>query len=116
MTSEETYIERPISYGRGGAGNLRRPSAVIQAREMLKNMHSNEEDAPSTHLRRSSIRTLHSSHSTSSTSPLDHTPPSMKATTSSTSGITKRTSIWKTPTCLLKRRSVVEEDEGSEVE
>ncbi|KAF2247888.1 hypothetical protein BU26DRAFT_565314 [Trematosphaeria pertusa] len=36
--AEETSFERYTSYGRGGAGNLRRPSAVEEATKKLASM------------------------------------------------------------------------------
>jgi hypothetical protein len=37
-------LERCTSYGRGGAGNLRRPSVVAQAKEILASMPSNDSE------------------------------------------------------------------------
>jgi len=54
MADEMSNIERHTSYGRGGAGNLRRKSDVSAAEEVLKNSPP-EERRGSVWERRSSI-------------------------------------------------------------
>ncbi|KAF2735285.1 hypothetical protein EJ04DRAFT_576233 [Polyplosphaeria fusca] len=41
MGDEPIMTERCTSYGRGGAGNMRRPSVVAQAKETLANITEN---------------------------------------------------------------------------
>ena len=43
-TMASSDLERCTSYGRGGAGNLRRPSVVEQAKEILASMPSNDSE------------------------------------------------------------------------
>ncbi|KAF1997374.1 hypothetical protein P154DRAFT_524870 [Amniculicola lignicola CBS 123094] len=56
--AEEQVAERCTSYGRGGAGNLRRPSTVVEARETLASLT----DSVTSQRRRSSTWSLGSNH------------------------------------------------------
>lgn len=77
--AEET-LERHISYGRGGAGNLRRASVVEEAKAAL----ANTPPETNTQRRRSSVWSLSNDGS-------------------------RRGSIWKSATTLFRRGSTSEE-------
>ncbi|KAF2116113.1 hypothetical protein BDV96DRAFT_645458 [Lophiotrema nucula] len=52
---DEQMMERCTSYGRGGAGNMRRQSTVTQAQEKLASMAENVTDTVTPSRRRSSV-------------------------------------------------------------
>lgn len=78
MADETT--ERHCSYGRGGAGNMRRPSVMEQAKAALENMPPET----NTQRRRSSVWSLSNDGS-------------------------RRGSIWKSATAFFRRDSTSEE-------